>query len=266
MKMVMRFFIAIGALSIAGLIAANRAMATDPGVDWCRVPDALIRADSSLLRVAEAIDKNQPIKIVVLGTMSSVGMGSGVSAVYHSYPEKLREELSRRHSQLPITLVNLAQCGWTTVEMAAAIEDKVIPLKPTVVVWQTGSVEAVRGLDVNWMGEAIGSGIAKLRQGQSDVILIGPQYNPRAAAMINFEPYATYMQQIAQSRGIILFNRHDIMKYWLDEGIVKFDDPNRTLQRLNADQVHECLGQLLAGIIERAARRSSGLTPEASPW
>jgi len=261
----MRLFIAIWTLGFVGLITADRAPAADPGIDWCRVPENLVRADSPLPRVAEAIEKNQPIKIVVLGTMSSTGMGAGVTAAFRSYPERLREELNRRYSHMPVTLVNLAQRGWTAVDMAAAIEAKVIPLKPTVVIWQTGSVEAVRGLDVNLMGEAIGAGIVKLREGHSDVILIEPQYNPRAAAMINFEPYAEYMQRIADSWDVILFNRHDIMKYWVEEGIAKFDDPSRALQRLNADQVHDCLGQLLADIVERAARRAPGAAGETSP-
>jgi hypothetical protein len=59
--------------------------------------------------------------------------------------------------------------------------------------------------------------------------------------------------------------RHDIMKHWVATGIVKFDDSSRAMQRLNADQVHGCLGLLLADIVDRAARRASGGTGTASP-
>lgn len=261
----MRLFIAVWALGAVGLIVADRAAASDPGIDWCRVPEELVRADSPLPRVAEAIEKDEPIRIVVLGTMSSAGTGAGVTAIYQSYPEKFREELSRRHARAPVTLVNLAQRGWTAIDMAAAIEAKVIPLKPTVVIWQTGSVEAVRGLDVNLMGEAIGSGITLLHENHSDVVLIEPQYNPHATAIINFEPYAKYMRRIADSLDVILFNRHDIMKHWVEAGVVKFDDSSRVMQRLNADQVHGCLGSLLADIVDRAARRASGGAGTTSP-
>ncbi len=265
MRTIMRLSVAVWALSVVGLIDAGRAAASDPGIDWCRAPEELVRADSPLPRMAEAIEKDQAIRIVVLGTMSSAGTGAGVTAIYQSYPEKFREELSRRYARVPVTLVNLAQRGWTAVDMAAAIEAKVIPLKPTVVIWQTGSVEAVRGLDVNLMGEAIGSGIALLHENHSDVVLIEPQYNPRASAIINFEPYAEYMQRIADSLNVILFNRYDIMKHWVEEGVVKFDDPSRAMQRLNADQVHGCLGLLLADIVDRAARRVSGGAETPSP-
>ena len=236
----------------AGMMFVSAARATDPGINWCRVPDALVRADSSLPRVAEAIAKGQPIKIVVLGTSSSAG--AGVSAPYQSYPERLREELSRRFQQAPVTLVNLSQRGWTAVDMAAALDAKVIPLKPTLVIWQTGSVEAVRRLDINQMGDVLGAGIEKLREGRIDVILIEPQYSPHTVAMINFAPYADYMQWIASSLDVNLFNRHDIMKHWVEEGFVKFDESGRALQRLNADQVHGCLAVLLADLIDRAAR------------
>lgn len=240
------------AVLAAGLLFTGTARATDPGIDWCRIPDALVRADSSLPHFAKAIAKGEPIKIVVLGTASSAG--AGVSAPYRSYPERLREELGRRFQQVPVALVNLSQRGWTAVDMAAALDAKVIPLKPTLVIWQTGSVEAVRGLDVNRMGDALGAGIGRLRAESIDVILIEPQYNPHTVAMINFAPYAEYMQRIANSLDVNIFNRHGIMKHWVEEGFVNFGESNRISQRLGADQVHECVAVLLAGLIERAVR------------
>jgi len=83
----MRLFIAIWTLGFVGLITADRAPAADPGIDWCRVPENLVRADSPLPRVAEAIEKNQPIKIVVLGTMSSTGMGRGLPPLFVLIPK-----------------------------------------------------------------------------------------------------------------------------------------------------------------------------------
>ena len=235
----------------SGLLFAGAAQATDPGIDWCRVPDAIVRPDSSLPRVAEAIAKGEPIKIVILGTASSAG--AGVSAPYQAYPERLREELSRRFQPVLFSLVNLSQRGWTAVEMAATLDAKVIHLRPTLVIWQTGTVEAVRRLDVNQMGDALSAGIEKLKEGRIDAVLIEPQYSPHTAAMINFEPYAEYMQRIASGVGVNLFNRHDIMKYWVEKGFVKFDGSGRALQRFVGDQVHGCQATLLADLIERAA-------------
>ena len=247
----------------AGMLFAGAAWATDPGIDWCRVPDALVRADASLPRFAEAIAKGQPIKIAGLGTSSSAG--AGVSAPYQAYPERLREELGRRFQPAPVSLVNLSQRGWTAVDMAAALDAKVIPLKPTLVIWQTGSVEAVRGLDVNQMGDALGAGIEKLREGRIDVILLEPQYNPHAVSMVNFAPYAEYMQWIASSHDVNLFNRHDIMKHWVEEGVVNFDESGRVLQRFVADQVHGCQAVLLADLVERAVRLGTDARGTASP-
>jgi hypothetical protein len=105
------------------------------------------------------------------------------------------------------------------------------------------------------MGDALGAGINKLREKHVDVILIEPQYNPHAVSIINFEPYSEYMQRIADSLEVNQFNRHDIMKHWVEEGIVNFDRPNRALQSLNADQVHACLGVLLADLVDRATHR-----------
>jgi hypothetical protein len=232
---------------------ASPARAADPGIDRCRIPDSLIRPETLVPRVAEAVADGQPIKIVILGTASSAG--AGVSDPRQAYPERLRDELSRRFPRAPVSLVNLAERGWTAAEMAAAIDGKVLPLKPTLVIWQTGTVEAVRGLDVNAMGDALGTGIVKLHAHQVDVVLIVPQYSPRTAAMVNFAPYTEYMERIAGGLEVNLFNRYDIMKHWVEEGFVDFDERGRVLQRFGADQVHGCLAVLLADLIERAARR-----------
>lgn len=259
----MKIVLKILAVLASGMLFADAVRATDPGIDWCRVPDNLVRPDSPLPRLAEAIAKSEPIKIVIIGTASSAG--AGVSAPYQAYPERLRDELGRRFHQAPISLVNLSQRGWTAVEMAAALDAKVISLKPTLVIWQTGSVEAVRGLDINQMGVALGAGIEKLQEERIDVVLIEPQYNPHAVSMVNFAPYADYMQRVADSVGVNLFNRHGIMKHWVEEGVVKFDVSERTLQRFVADQVHGCQGTLLADLIERAARLGTDSLGVPSP-
>ncbi len=241
----------ISIMLLAGLSGFGPAWANESGNDRCRVPDAFARVDSFLPRFAEAIATDQPVKIVILGTASSAG--AGVSAPHHSYPERLREELSRRRDQeTPISLINLSQRGWTAVEMAAVLDAKVIPLKPTLMIWQTGSVEAVRGLDVNQMGDALSAGVAKLRANDIDVVLISPQYGPQSASMINFAPYAEYMQWIATSLDVNLFNRYEIMRYWFEEKIIQIDETNRATQNLVAIQVHECVAVRLADLIIRA--------------
>jgi lysophospholipase L1-like esterase len=246
----MKVLRALGCALAGWAMVAGSVRATDPAIDLCRVPEALIEPTSSLPAVAESIAAKKPIKVVVVGTASS--LGTGVSTPEKAYPRLLQGELENRLHPVALTIVNLSQRGWTAAEMAASFEARVIPLQPTLVIWQTGTVEAVRGIDANEMGDALVVGIQKLQARKIDVILIEPQYSPHTTALINFMPYADYMGWIARSLDVNLFNRFEIMKHWVEERFVTFDEPGRALQRLGADQVHNCIAVLLADMIARA--------------
>jgi len=249
--------LAVACVLAGWLMAAGAAQATDPAIDVCRVPDDLVEPESPLPGLAESIAAGKPVKIVIVGTASS--LGTGVSAPEKAYARRLKGELESRLRSVEITIVNLSQRGWTATEMAASFEAKVIPLQPTLVIWQTGTVEAVRGIDANEMGDALVAGIQKLHAHKIDVVLIEPQYSPHTAAIINFVPYSNYMNWIARGLDVNLFHRFAIMKHWVEERFVTFDEPARALQRLGADQVHNCIAVLLADMIVRAARlKASG--------
>jgi hypothetical protein len=244
--------LALGCVLAGWTLAMGPAQATDPAIDVCRVPEALVEPESPLPGLAGLIAAQKPVKIVIVGTASS--LGTGVSAPEKAYARRLKGELESRLHSVEFTIVNLSQRGWTAIEMAASFEAKVIPLQPTLVIWQTGTVEAVRGLDANAMGDALVTGIQKLHAHKIDVILIEPQYSPHTTALINFMPYANYMGWIARGLDVNLFHRFEIMKHWVEERFVTFDEPARALQRLGADQVHNCIAVLLADMIVRAAR------------
>src|ERR1700685_1959832 len=90
----------IGLLALAtNLVEAEeapRAPAHDPTPppELCRVPDALVLADGRLPAVRVDLALHKPLRIVVVGTASS--MGTGVSDPQKAYPERLWAALSRR--------------------------------------------------------------------------------------------------------------------------------------------------------------------------
>ena len=57
--------------------------------DGCAVPGYLLYGDSALQRVSAAVQKKQPIKIVVVGTGSSLLPGQ--DGVNTSYPARLEQ-------------------------------------------------------------------------------------------------------------------------------------------------------------------------------
>ena len=67
--------------------------------------------------------------------------------------------------------------------------------------------------------------------------------------MVDLAPYQDFMEQIAERAEVILFHRYEIMQHWIDSGMLNFDGRTRAAQLKAADQVHDCIGRLLARLV-----------------
>ena len=63
-----------------------------------------------------------------------------------------------------VTVHNRAVARQTTQEMAARLDQEVIALKPLLVIWETGTTDAVRGTELDEFRQTIQDGIDRLRQ------------------------------------------------------------------------------------------------------
>jgi hypothetical protein len=219
------------------------------------VPDDLIYTDGTLPRVAAAIKAKAPLKIVVVGTASTEGLG--VNPPARAYPAELEAQLRRMFPDSPVKMVVWAKRGESARTQSTVLVRTVVPEKPVLVIWQTGTVDAVRSVDPSDFGDALIAGIDLLHYKGADVILMDMQYSTPTASVINYAPYIDYMRRIAASRQVVLFSRFDIMQYWVSNGITSFAATSRAKQQEDAEFAHRCIGRLLADMIRGAvaARR-----------
>ena len=124
--------------------------------------------------------------------------------------------------------------------------------KPDLVIWQIGTIDAMRGVDLDSFQAAIEDGIDRPRKGGADVILMNMQFSPRTTSMIAIGPYADTMRVVAQQRGVPLFDRVGIMHYWSDSGA--FDFYAAAKDNMLAQRVHDCIGRAIATLIIDAGR------------
>lgn len=260
--MITRTIAFVALLAALGLLPrAVRADSADP----CYVPARIASSEMTLPVVAERVRNKQPLTIAVLGSASSAG--AGIGGALQAYPSRLRAELAQRFPGIPVTVDNFSKRGLAASEMAGIIVQRVVPARPALVIWQTGTVEAVRGADIRELGASLVAGIEVLRRTPADVILMTPQFSPRTAAMIDLARYADYMERIAGVSGTGLLDRHEIMRYWTEEGLIAFDSPTPAEQERLVDRIHGCLARLLADRIEAAAAAAPAAvaTPPAAP-
>jgi hypothetical protein len=236
----MRAFIAV---LLAASALAGRALAVDP--PSCAVPDSLSFSDNSLNRVTSAVGKQHQLAIAVFGTGSSTLAGAEGPSL--AYPARLEAALNQRLSNVMVRVATQTKGGQTADSMRRNMKDLLVDEKPNLVIWQTGTVDAIRRVELDEFRAALEDGVATLRAGGADVILMNMQYSPRTESMIAVGPYVDEMRAVAQQRDIPLFDRFAIMRYWSDEGAFDFYAAGR--DNGLARRVHDCLGRAIGALV-----------------
>ena len=229
------------AVAVAGGARAEDAPAS------CDVPASLLETESSLPKVEVAVKAGQPLNILVVGSRSS-SIGADPS---NAYPARLQAALKDKLSQLTVNVSVEIQAKRTADEVASSLVKLMETKKPTLVIWQTGTVDAMRAVDPDDFRTALDDGVVALQNAGADVILINPQYSPRTETMISLPPYLDNMRAVAQQRDIPLFDRFAIMHQWSDEGDFDLFGAHQGLEL--AKRVHDCLGRALSTFVIGAA-------------
>ena len=230
---------------VASLVAGE-AVAIDP--PSCAVPDNLLFMDNNLMRVAAAVGKERHLVTVVLGTGSSTL--AGADGPSQAYPARLGQALNQMLPNIAVRVASRTQGGQTADIMRRSMKDWIGDEKPNLVIWQTGTVDAIRRIEVEEFRVALETGVESLQAAGADVILMNMQYSPRTESMIAVAPYVDEMRAVAEQRGVPLFDRFAIMRYWADEGAFDFYAAGRNNDL--ALRVHDCLGRALASLIVEA--------------
>jgi hypothetical protein len=236
----------LGVLAVMFLVCAA---AAEPALD-CSVPETLLPADHDLGHVSNEIKERHRLDISVVGSGSSVL--SGPDGARFAWPAQLQDALKERLPGNEIKVTAHVQSRQNTADMAAALPKILSDDRPALVIWQAGTVDALRGIEPEDFRVGLDQGLDAIAAGNADVILMNMQYSPRTESMLATSAYADVMRWVTEQRGILLFDRLGIMHYWSDEGT--FDLYAATGDYAMARRVHECIGQALASQIINAGR------------
>jgi lysophospholipase L1-like esterase len=235
-----------GLLMLAGLAAGCPARAEE-AAHTCEVPAWLLSSESPLPKVAAAVKVAQKLDILVVGTRSST-INTAEDA---AWPGRLEAMLREK---LPAVTVNLNVELYpkkTAEEVAAGLAKVVAERKPTLVIWQTGTVDALRSIDPDDFRTAVDEGVAALQSAGTDVILMNLQYSPRTETMISMNPYLDNMRLVAQQHDVPLFDRFAVMRHWNEAGDFDLFSTSHGIDL--AKRVHDCLGRALLKFVLDAA-------------
>ncbi len=232
--------------ALAAIFAIAAPASVNAGIDErCAVPAEVIETSATLTRTGLAIKRGRLDVMVLSGAPAQTAAGG-----LNKYPFFLEQALRERLRDVEIRVFSRVEPRRTVMEIMPGLPRMLDELKPNLVVWQSGTIEALRGVDPDGYGRKLDAGVESVQKRGADVLLINPQFSPRTDFMIDRSGYTEHMRWVAQTRDVPFFNRFEVMRHWSESGAF---DLAAVRDNGTFEQVHRCIGQLLGEVIVRAA-------------
>ena len=145
--------------------------------------------------------------------------------------------------------------GMTADDMLPILRKELAAHHYDLVLWQTGTVEAVHGVRPDMLSDALQVGAETAQQAHADLVLIDPQFSRFLRANADLSPYETVLEQTSRTQPATLFHRFDLTQEWVNSGEVDLERVNRDQRDQTIALLNNCLGQALARYLLAGARQ-----------
>lgn len=144
--------------------------------------------------------------------------------------------------------------GMSAADMLDVLREELAARPYQLVIWQTGTVEAVRNLPPADFAQTLSDGAALVQDANADLVLVDPQFSRFLQTNANLDPYALALQQVAAMPGVLLFHRYDLMRTWVNEGQIDLERTPKADRQKAVEILHACLGAHLARLLLNSTR------------
>jgi acyl-CoA thioesterase-1 len=244
-------------LSALLLALASRAPAiADPASDDlppCDMPADLIAPAAPLTRVADALTGPGKVEILAIGSGSTVGDSGGSTGPAFTYrtpeasfPFRMLDVLRQMRPRAQFNLTVKGGRNMTADAMYSTLVQELAGNHYDLVLWQTGTVEAVRGARPQMLREVLEQGVDAAVKAEADVVLIDPQFSRFLRANTDMNPYEMVLEQIAGMPGVSLFRRFELTQGWVSSGQIDLERVGQDKRDKTIALLNTCLGHALA--------------------
>ena len=229
-------------LAIVMLLAGPVAAAT------CDLPGEMLDT-APLPRTRDAIRAGE-LRILIGG--SATAETGGATQPYHA---RIAALLTERFPTLRVVVEARGQRGATAPESLALILRELPALRPHLVLWQTGTVEAVRSLEVDELSNTLADGITRIRSTGAEVGLIDQQFSRFLRANFDIERYRDAIRVATAAEAVPLLRRYDWMRYWAENDGPDMERAPRQDRSATLAQLNDCLARAIVAQLRASGRR-----------
>jgi lysophospholipase L1-like esterase len=213
--------------------------------EYSRLPNP---PDRVISNTVAKLRSGQPVTIVAIGSSSTEGIG--VSSPKAAYPALLQEWLPKAFPGSSVSVLNKGKSRQINQELVARLEWDVLAYKPDLVIWQTGTNDAVEWRDLNAFRRSVIYAVNTLRSQGIEVILMDGQFYPEVANSSRYYRYQQALAEIAEWVKVPLVPRYIIMKQLVTELRLPLNYLLAEDQLHPNDFTHACIATYIVGLLQ----------------
>jgi lysophospholipase L1-like esterase len=203
-----------------------------------------------------AVRAGRNVRVLAIGSSSTVGVGA--SSPTATYIARLETSLEGSLKGMDFDVVGRGQSGEVAEGAAARMKREVEETKPDLVVWQVGTNDALRHVNIDKFKSCLRTTLAWLAEARIDVVLIDPQYGAALTKDEHYEKVVAAIAEVAREARVMLVDRFEAMRELQRERGDTFYLASDNLH-LN-DRGHRCMAEQLArsivgGLMQADAER-----------
>ncbi len=184
-------------------------------------------------------------RVLAIGSSSTVGVGA--SRATNTYVAKLEGDLERAFKGVDFDVFGSGIGGEMAEGQSARMKQAVEEVKPDLVLWQVGTNDALRHVDIDAFKSCLRRTLSWLADNKFDVMLVDPQYSDHLTKDAFYEQVVAAVAEIAREQRVLLVDRFEAMKQLSRERGDSFYLASDQLH-LN-DAGHRCMAEQLARAI-----------------
>ena len=212
----------------------------------CDVPADLVAPTHPLAALGRVLHPGGRLDVLALGSGTLLGRRGGVEG---SVPEHMVDALRAAVPGMTVRLTLQGARAETAATMLAVMHSELAQHAYQLVLWQTGTVEAVRKLPPEQFRQTLTDGTDTALKAGADLVLIDVPYSRLLVNHSDLQPYRDVIQGIAAHVDVTLFRRYDLMRHWVEAGTIDMEAAGRGERDRTADRLRSCLGLALARLI-----------------
>ncbi len=229
------------------LAAAPVVPATPPQLSMdCRTK--LVAGDRyrrPLRGLRRAVREARNPRVLAIGSSSTVG--AGASRATNTYVAKLEGDLESAFKGVDFDVFGSGIGGEIAEGQSARMKQTVEDVRPDLVLWQVGTNDALRHVDIDAFKSCLRRTLTWLSENKFDVMLVDPQYSDHLTKDAFYEQVVAAIGDVAREQRVLLVDRFEAMKQLSRERGDAFYLASDQLH-LN-DAGHRCMAEQLARAI-----------------